>query len=178
MDAKKLLMVLGAAMIILFIGWFYIGQLNVSEVSTGEDTIAEQVKSSVTNIKAEGEGTATSIQRTDTQGTVQIQVTLIPEKSSSSQLHFEIAFNTHSGDLLQYEIEQLAQISFESNANPTGTFWWELANEDSHHMVGYLTWSGEVLDERITLRLDNIENIPSRSFIWEKSDLAQISQEE
>jgi hypothetical protein len=45
-------------------------------------------------------------------------------------------------------------------------------------MVGSLTWNGEVLDERITLRLDNIENIPSRSFNWEKNDVAQIVQDE
>ncbi|WP_019153654.1 hypothetical protein [Robertmurraya massiliosenegalensis] len=176
MDGKKISMIVGAAIIVLFIGWFYIGQLSVTEKVVEEDTIAEQVESGASNNKEEDEGIEPSFQRTDSQGTLAIQATLIPEKSSSKQLFFEIVFNTHSGDLLQYKIEQLAKLSFQSSENPSGTFEWDLANEDSHHMVGYLSWSGEVLDENITLKLDNIENVSSREFIWEKNDIALITQ--
>lgn len=178
MDKKKLLMTLGALILIVFIGWFYIDQLRVPETVSEKNTIADQVNSTITNERLTDDGIKTSLQRPDSQGTVAIQTTLIPEKSSSNKLFFEIVFNTHSGDLLQYEIGKLAKLSFGSNTNQKGTFEWELANEDSHHLVGYLTWKGEVLDDRITLKLDNIANIPSRSFIWEKSDLAEISQNE
>ncbi|MDF1507899.1 hypothetical protein PZE06_06845 [Robertmurraya sp. DFI.2.37] len=78
MEVKKILMILGAAMIILFIGWFYIAQLHVPEVETEDDTIEEQVENSASNIKREG--IESSIQRTGSQGTVQIQVSLIHEK--------------------------------------------------------------------------------------------------
>lgn len=177
MNKKNLLMFLGAALIVVFIGWFYIGQLIVPDVVSEKETIAEQVEGTTTNNKAE-EAKNTFLQRIDSQGTVAIQATLVPEKSSSDQLSFEIAFNTHSGDLLQYKIDQLAKLSFGLNENPTGTFEWELANDDSHHLLGYLKWTGEVPDERITLKLDNIENIQSRSFIWEKNDLVRILQSE
>lgn len=175
MDKNKLLMFLGATFIVLFIGWFYIGQLNVPDVVSEKETIAEQVERVTTNNKVDEE-INDSLQRTDSQGTVAIQTTLIPEKSSSNQLFFEIAFNTHSGDLLQYNIDQLVKLSFESNENPTGTFKWELANDDPHHLVGYLIWDGEVLDESISLKLDNIESIPSRLFVWEKNDLKEVSK--
>lgn len=166
-------MFLGAAFIVMFIGWFYLDQLNVPEAETTEETIAQQVRSTQSEINLEKE-TNSSLQKTDSQGTVAIQITLIPEKSSTDQLLFEIAFNTHSGDLLQYEVDQLAILTFGTNKSPEGTFKWELANEDTHHLVGYLTWNGEVMEEPITLELENIEYIPSRSFIWEKNELTEI----
>ncbi|MEQ2527680.1 hypothetical protein WMO40_13295 [Bacillaceae bacterium CLA-AA-H227] len=177
MNKKNLLMSLGAVFIVLFIGWFYIGQLNVPRTVPEEDTIAKQIESPTTKNKKE-EATNNSLQRTDSQGTVAIQATLVPEKSSSNKLFFEITFNTHSGDILQYDIDQLAELSFGTKENPNGVFKWELANEDSHHLVGYLTWNGEILDDRINLKLENIENIPSRSFIWEKNELAEVFKKE
>ncbi|RTR28169.1 hypothetical protein EKG37_17875 [Robertmurraya yapensis] len=175
MNKKMLLMYLGAVFIVLFIGWFYIGQLNVSKTVQEDDTIAKQIESTETKNKKE-DATNNSLQRTDSQGTLTIQVTPVPEKSSSEQLFFEVAFNTHTGDLLKYKLEQLAKISFGQNETSEGEFDWEVANEDSHHMVGNLKWNGSVLKERITLKLDNIENVPSRSFIWEKNELEQITQ--
>ena len=176
MNMKKSLVIFGTTMIIAFIAWFYIGQLRLPDAVSEEKTIASQVINTESKKNAQDEGVEFSLQRIDSQGTVVIQATLLPEKSKSNLLVFEIAMNTHSGDLLQYEIENLAELSFGSNTNTSGTFEWELVNEDSHHMMGYLTWNGDVLDDRITLNLNNIENIPSREFIWEKSDLAKRAQ--
>lgn len=174
MNKKNLLMVAGATVIILFIGWFYIDQLSLPESATEkENTIAAKVQNTESKNNVQ-EQMVNTLQKTDSQGTVAIQATLLPEKSSSNQLVFEIKMNTHSGDLLQYEIDKLAQLTFGSDLNKTGTFVWELANEDSHHLVGYLTWNGEILKESITLKINNIENIPSRTFIWEKDELAAI----
>lgn len=178
MDKMKLLMSFGAVIIILFIGWFYIDQLQLPETVFKEDTIAEQVENTRSKSNVQDDEMLTSFQRTDSQGTVVIQATLLPEKKSSNQIIFEIKMNTHSGDLLQYNLEKIAQISFGSNLNTTGTFKWDLANEDSHHLVGYLTWSGEVVDDRITLTLNNIENVSSRTFIWEKNNMTAITATE
>lgn len=169
-------MISGAAIILLFIGWFYIEKLGVLEPISEEKTIAEPVKTSGSSINEEVNNGESKLERIDSQGTVAIQATLLPEKSTSNQLYFKVAMNTHSGDLLQFELDKLAKIAFGSTINMSGGFEWELTSQDSHHVVGYLIWNGKVESESITLKLENIDDIPSRTFIWEKNDLTQIVQ--
>lgn len=178
MNRKKIFMIAGAAAIILFIGWFYIKQLALPDPVSEENTIASQVENTKLNNSTEVKGKESDLSRLDSQGAVAVQATLLPEKSSLNELMFEIVMNTHSVDLLQYPLNELAQISFGTAINTTGEFKWEHANEDSHHMVGYLKWTGTIPEDSISLELTGIDNIPSRTFIWEKSDLTKLTKTE
>ncbi len=158
----------GAIAIILFFGWFYIGQLGSTESAAKEKTTVNQIKDSEqVNAKAD-EGTESTLTRIDSQGAVGIEVTPLPEKSSSDELVFEIVMNTHSVDLLQYQLNELAELSFGATNTTAGEFEWELSSKDSHHLVGYLKWMGPVMEDNVTLEIKNIDNIPSRVFEWEK----------
>lgn len=170
MHKKTILMFIGGAITVLFIGWFYINQLATpkllyKEKPGGNSTVINEQKE--TNL--EGQNVLSKI---DSQGEVDVEVTFLPEKSNTDTLLFEILLNTHTGDLLQYEVDELAQISFGSDINKTGIFEWELSNDDSHHTVGLLKWTGEVeSNSNIKLELKNIERDVSRSFIWNQSEV-------
>ncbi|WP_312098635.1 hypothetical protein [Niallia sp.] len=170
---KKSIMFIGGVAIILFIGWFYIKQLSIPD-TTEEKTIAAQVEEVNNNNSKEVSGTETSLSRADTQGAVTVQVTLIPEKSTSNELVFEVVMNTHTVDVLQYQIDKLAQLSFGTSINNTGNFEWKNENEDSHHLVGYLNWKGSVIEDNIILELNGIDDIPLRTFQWEKSEIPNL----
>lgn len=175
MDKKKYFMGIGAIIIVIFIGWFYIEQLSVPKSSTTK-TMAEQVENKGEVNKENTVENESTLTRVDSQGSVTIQATLLPEKSHTNLLTFEIVMNTHSGDLLQYDIRDQAQLSFGTTINRTGTFEWKYTNKDSHHMSGYLMWKGNIDEDDINLELKNIENIPTRLFTWEKKDLIGITQ--
>lgn len=166
MNKKTILMLIGGTIIVLFMGWFYIDQLSTPKIFSNEKT--DEISYQETNEKSKNMTT-----KTDSQGEVDVEVTLIPEKSSSDFLLFEVALNTHSGDLLQYKLDDLAQLSFENTINETGIFEWELDREDSHHTKGILSWKGEVkLNSSIKLELKNIDKVASRSFTWDTNEVS------
>lgn len=84
--------------------------------------------------------------------------------------------NTHSVDLQQYDISQLAEVSFGVEPN-TQNFKWDPSSKDSHHMMGYLIWNGDVKKgyENISLNIKGIDQIPSRVFIWQKEELKETN---
>lgn len=170
MNKKTVLMLIGGTVIVLFIGWFYINQLASPKLFYKEktDEITTQINDQQTNKEKQN-----VLSKTNSQGSVDMEVILIPEKSNSDFLLFEVALNTHTGDLLQYKLDDLAQISFGNTINKTGVFEWEIDNEDSHHTVGFLRWRGEVKsNSSIELELKNIDKAASRSFTWDKNEVA------
>lgn len=170
MHKKTVLMFIGGAIIVLFIGWFYINQLATPKLFYKEKPGG---KSTVMNEQNETSLEEQNVlSKIDSQGDVDVEVTFLPEKSNTETLLFEVLLNTHTGDLLQYEVDELAQISFGSEINKTGRFEWELSNDDSHHTVGLLKWTGEVKsNSNIKLELNNIEKDVSRSFTWDKNEV-------
>lgn len=175
MNIKKFLMIIGASAIILFSGWFYIGKLGSPEPIFKEKITAAQIENTELSNAQPDEETKSALTRIDSQGAVGVEATLLPEKSSSNELIFEIVMNTHSVDLLQYPLNELTHLSFGTAANTSGEFEWERASEDSHHMVGYLKWKGEVIEESITLEIKDIDNVSLRTFTWENDDLIEIN---
>ncbi|WP_394237312.1 hypothetical protein [Niallia oryzisoli] len=174
---KKILMILGAIAIILFIAWFYFGQLGsfplepefIENITSTQNDNAKLMNSKTDEISG------FDLTRMDSQGAVGVEATILPERSSSNELIFQIVMNTHSIDLLQYPLDELARLSFSSIENPSGEFKWELTNDDSHHLVGYLKWKGSVIEDNIILKINNIDNIPSRTFEWEQPWISKAS---
>jgi hypothetical protein len=176
MKGLKIFSLLIAVVMVGAIG-FYLTDFIMNGNKAEDSSIADQVKQSQSNgsdsVRANVTGTESELTKSDSEGAVAIKTTFLTEKSSSNQLVFEVVMNTHSVDLQQYDLTQLATISFGTDTNNPGTFEWEPSSQDSHHMMGYLTWKG-ALDEnykKINLDLNNIDNISSRLFSWEKSKL-------
>jgi hypothetical protein len=176
MKKLKIVSFLIAVLVVGAIG-YYFTNLFINGSKPEVRSIADQVKQNPPNesnsVKDNVEGTESVLTRSNSEGTIAIKTTLLAEKSNSNKLVFEVVMNTHAGDLTQYDLTKLASISFGIDTNNSGMIEWEPTNTDSHHMMGNLIWIVE-LDKNyknINLILNNIDNIPSRGFIWEKHKL-------
>jgi hypothetical protein len=123
-------------------------------------------------MRPDAEGVENTLTKTQSDGAVAVKATLIPEKSNKNKLDFEIVMNTHSVDLLQYDISNISEVSFGTEP-ATQDFKWDASSSDSHHMMGYLIWNGDVKEgnDNISLNIKGIDDIPSRVFNWQKDEL-------
>jgi hypothetical protein len=134
-------------------------------------TVAEQVNVSETKKTREDvTGQKNSLTISNSQGAVVISATLLTK--ASNELVFEIVMNTHSTDLNQYDLSKIAQLYFGTTVTTLGDFTWETMNDDTHHKKGYLKWVGPIPEDLslIKLELQNIAEIPSRSFSWDQKE--------
>ncbi len=95
-----------------------------------------------------------------------------PEYDPLKEMVFLIAMNTHSVDLLGYNMAKLTILK-DSKGNelkPVGG--WQSVSEGGHHRSGYLIFSRpdglELSDQAGSLELlvKNISEVPERSLIW------------
>lgn len=136
----------------------------------GYETETKQIRESVS-------GQENELTISDSQGEVVIDATLIPEDSSKDGLVFEIVMNTHSVDLTQYDLTKISTLSFGSEGRASENFTWEPSSTDSHHIKGFLKWSGSVPKNSslIQLELKDIDQVTSRIFAWkQKNTIKQI----
>lgn len=156
-------------------GGYYITSTAINWNEKSERTVDKESQTSA-QMRPDAEGIENSLTKTQSQGAVAVQATLISEKNSMNKLVFEIVMNTHTVDLQQYEISNLAEVSFGDKPN-SKNFEWKPFSKDSHHMMGTLTWSGEIKDdyENISLNLKTIDDMPSRVFTWDKEELKGIN---
>ena len=154
------------------IGGYFITSAVRSGNSTSETTKVDKVFEASEQMRLEAEGEENSLTKTQSEGAVAVKATLLQEKSNKNKLVFEIVMNTHSVDLLQYDISNISEVSFGTEP-ATRNFKWDASSSDSHHMMGYLIWNGDVKDgyENISLNIKGIDQIPSRVFNWQKDEL-------
>jgi hypothetical protein len=177
---KKIYLILSLMIVVVAVialGSNFVNKTGSSEKVGPENPVEEQVKgSSDEQDGSDVESNQNLLTKTDSQGAVTVQATLLPEDSNRNRLVFEIAMNTHSVDLSQYDLTRLAEISFgeeEQNQN----FEWESLNNDSHHIKGTLTWRKEIeeIPENLTLILKDIDQITSRIFSWDEENLDGVN---
>ncbi|MFT9597403.1 hypothetical protein [Mesobacillus sp.] len=168
--------VLVAAIVVLFGGSVYLILDFDKNAQSVTSTMAEQVKGKkeVAGLNQKDD----SLTKTDTQGAVAVKATIIPEKSNTNQLVFELVLNTHSVDLSKYNITKASKIVFDEREE-SQEFIWKTSSEDSHHMSGVLTWDGLVTVDfkEVSLKLEQIDNIPVRTFSWTNDDIYQSDKE-
>ncbi|RHW38883.1 hypothetical protein D1B31_12930 [Neobacillus notoginsengisoli] len=135
-----------------------------------ETAIAQRVQES-NEQRPDVQGTESPLSKTDAQGAVTIRASILPEESGDGKLTFEILMNTHSVDLSQYNLAEMATISSGGKELPA-SFEWKTDGQDSHHMKGMLVWTGTVsLDKDLKLVLKDIGNIPEKRFFWKQDEL-------
>jgi len=87
------------------------------------------------------------------------------EQDLKDHLVFDVAFTTHSGDLLSFDMAGAARL--EVNGQDAGRATWELLVPDSHHAEGLLRFkaSTEPIKE-LTLTIVNLRGVAQRKFTW------------
>ncbi|OIQ62664.1 hypothetical protein [Neomoorella thermoacetica] len=125
---------------------------------------------------------ASFYERRDSQGGVTVEVTwLTPEylqarslkmtpeqeKDLSTNLIFNIALTTHSGDLRDFDFA--GAIRLKVNGRDAGPGTWEFVSQDGHHPEGMIRFKApgnEPLRE-LTLSINNLRGVPVREFKWQ-----------
>lgn len=105
---------------------------------------------------------------------------LLKPEEAAGKLVFKIALDTHSGDLMAYDLTKLAVLRTSEGLTAEKSFTWEPQSESSHHRVGLLKLDALAkgkpviaqATEYIELELRAI-GMPSRLFKWEEAFLGK-----
>lgn len=104
--------------------------------------------------------------RSNTDGVVSINVEYLGYKDNL--LSFNIAMDTHSVDLDQYDLTQLS-VLMDDKGNSYPPFSWD-AEPGGHHRTGILTFSQSGSQDKpdiLKLIISNVAEIQERTFTWE-----------
>lgn len=96
------------------------------------------------------------------------QVTSEQAADLNNNFVFNLTFDTHSGDLLSFDMAQAARL--EVNGLDAGPGAWQLVSQNSHHPEGQLRFmnpvSGEPV-ENLRLTISNLRGVAVREFVWD-----------
>lgn len=108
--------------------------------------------------------------RSDQQGSVTVDITPLNLSNPSDKLEFDVALNTHSGDL-SMDLATLATLTTDTGITVQATLW--DAPRGGHHVEGKLTFPAlkdgkSILDgaSKLTLTIINVD-AASRLFEWQ-----------
>ncbi|MCK8816832.1 hypothetical protein MWH28_05530 [Natroniella sulfidigena] len=142
--SKKNLSVLLIGVLVFLGGAYYLGtsetgndELNTNNVSAAEEVEDEYLPEDVT----EAEVVEEDWSRSSNQAGVTIGAFLSNPEQAEEGLEFEVYMDTHSGNLLDLEIEEVTEVTTD-NGVAEGVSW-EWVQEDSHHPSGKLEVSNE-----------------------------------
>jgi len=116
--------------------------------------------------------TPESLNRRSEGGGVTVDAILLnaAEKAPEGELAFELALNTHSVPLEDYDVTKNAVLRTKDGVSDQG-FTWEPVSEVAHHRSGILRIkTGDLVSSRtpdITLELRNLAGVPVREFKWD-----------
>lgn len=106
--------------------------------------------------------------------TVAVTVVEPEEATPDGTMTFRIDLDTHSGDLMLYDLTALATLRTNEGATLSDGFSWQGAGESSHHRSGYLQIDVTPLSpksaEHLELEFRDI-GTPSRVYRWQTADL-------
>lgn len=83
----------------------------------------------------------------------------------ASYVVVRVAFETHSGNLRNYDFAKSSQISSDV-AVPQPATAWEPLNDDSHHLKGLLIFPRLEGTQWVEIALQNVAGVPQRLFRW------------
>lgn len=126
----------------------------------------------------------TDLTRTTDEANITVKVTfmnpLLKPEEIAGKLIFKIALDTHSGDLMQYDLTKLAMLHTSEGLVVEKGFTWEPQNESGHHRLGLLkvnaTMDGKPLINKETKSIElHLKEIgaPMRLFKWEEAFLGK-----
>ncbi|AKL96050.1 hypothetical protein CACET_c26050 [Clostridium aceticum] len=117
--------------------------------------------------------------KVDMQGSVSVGVTFLnPIEEDDDYFNFDVALNTHSVDLDDYDLSQMTLLYVGDKVKITEDIQWTMVEGGGHHVSGMVKvpreQQGRKLDykdkEYIRIEITNLDGIASREFEW-KQDL-------
>ncbi len=117
--------------------------------------------------------------RTDTQGSVSVGVAFLnPVEEDPDYFNFEVALNTHSVDLDEYDLSEMTTLHVEDQLQITEGIQWTDVQGGGHHVSGIIkvpkSWEEGNLNykdvKEIQLIIENLDGIDSRIFLWEQGE--------
>ncbi|MDA8234387.1 MAG: hypothetical protein M0Z31_06175 [Clostridia bacterium] len=97
------------------------------------------------------------------------------DKAGKEELIFEVAFNTHSVPLENYDIANSVILKNDQGKEVATGFAWEPSSEASHHRTGILKIKNDGLltgdTSSLTMILKDLAGVPTREFKWEGDTL-------
>lgn len=104
--------------------------------------------------------------RSDSQGPVMVTATYLPTDKTTDEIRVEVRLNTHSVDLGQYKLEDLAFLRFDGGKEIKAL---GITQQGSgHHVTDVLRFAGPVPKGagEMTLIIRNVGGIAQRSLTW------------
>ncbi|MFZ5641273.1 MAG: hypothetical protein ACOY4Q_11390 [Bacillota bacterium] len=159
MKNKVIAGTLAVALVVLG-GWVW---HSVSEIK------ARQAK---LNFAQEGASAESFIRRSDGGGvTVDVVLLNAAGRAPEGEVAFEIALNTHSVPLENYDVTKNAVIRTSDGGSSDKGFTWDSGSDASHHRSGVLRIKADDLigsgTKGITLELRNLAGVAVREFKWD-----------
>jgi len=116
--------------------------------------------------------TEANLKRTSQEASIEVTAVflnpLMKPQESKGQLQFKVTLDSHSVDLMQFDLTKLATVRTNTSINIVTSVTWKPSDESSHHRAGTLTvlTTFDEKAEYIELEMKGI-GIPSRVFRWE-----------
>jgi hypothetical protein len=106
-------------------------------------------------------------------GGVQIQVNYDPKQPADGVIRFQVAMNTHSVELSQFDLGKLTRLTLEPGGELIAATWKPEGNGGGHHVSGELTVpdpTGLITKAKsLKLELRDVAGEASRQFQWQLS---------
>jgi hypothetical protein len=158
----KILVSLTALIVVVAAGWLLLGGPRPEAESPKGDSAESQTRTDG------GEGGVVVSATYVTESALDDDPSLPgPTGSPRDQTIFFIAMNTHSVNLPDYPLEELAELSVNGKRlKPVGG--WQPVSDDPHHVSGYLTFpkiDGDAGSMRLTIR--DLAGVTERTLVWD-----------
>jgi len=122
--------------------------------------------------------------RSDQQGNVDVDVIFLNPltEEKEKELVFEVMLNTHSVDLEKYDLSKISVLKTSDGIRIEDGIEWRIESGSGHHITGLLKFPLYVNNrpilskdtDYITIIIRNLDNIPERTFQWEKDYLKGV----
>lgn len=138
----------------------YYVEVDGSVTGSTDDSDAGQTAASGDESDEEGDGAAKR-----TSKAAGIEVVITPKRRDDS-VAFEMALNTHSGDLTSYDVVENAAVVVDGSEVEADKLTWNEGSGDSHHRTGELVVDTQIdAGSTILVVLADL-GVPSREFEW------------
>lgn len=126
--------------------------------SVGEDVTADRFRDLPPSLA----GTGNPTQSTGTTGTGDVQIDLTPHDFNNGILEVDMAVNTHSVDLSQFDLKEITTLTIDGQEfKPT-----EAPSLSGHHSGGTLVFNPQKEADSFTITITGIPQPQSRKFSW------------
>ena len=109
-----------------------------------------------------------ALERSSNRGGVRISARYyLPQQDQTEETSFSLTLSTHSVDLKQFDIQNLAFLRVDEDVAQPATKW-VASDDDNHHIHGIVSFPNQKMggSQRVQLIIKNIGDTSDRIFEW------------